>query len=463
MSFRTCLPAVGITALLATPAFSATTNIFQVSVSANVEQEITTLRGDPNFYDEANTNIENDEDRYLFFDEHINILTDYGNGDIVPWDPSQIPSAPDRNLEGQPYGVISEGILNATWTFDAGLLARDLSDTGLTEEGATLLGVTSNVSNFEVIALGESVGNAVTTISRVYAANNVVLGEGGEMLDVIGIEADGGTLDGGETNGIVLILGGDSNWFEDAAGGIPDFEESIVAGFVEFQDLVFASDNSGPLYEEFITGDLTGADLAFRDFGAADGASEESPLLPGEVSVSDEGEAPTFSFDVSVAGADFVFIDPEVAVGYTYVLSGDGRITGIKAPTLDAVNDADGYIVTLPDGQQFRLLPGEEIELLAGVQVVTASGDVVTPGADITTLEFSEISELLGIDPLDTTTFVAGFRFADTSTNSSFSQTALIIDTDDPVSAVPLPPSMALILAGLGGLGVMKRRRKIAA
>lgn len=449
-----------LAAILATPAHSAPV-LFQVTVTANVEQDILTLDGDPNFFDEGDPNIVGDGfEGFPFFDRHIDVLTDFGN-ETVPWDPSQIPTAPDQSLAGTPYNVISQGSLTGTWTFDASVLATDLTQTSINSNGeGTLLGSSNAISTFEVIALGESIGGAITTTSQVFAANNVVVGVDGEMLDLIGIQAQGGDLDGEGTEGVVLILGGADNWFETANGEIPNFENMIVTGAIEFEDIVSSNDGD-QLYEERINGSLDGAAVSFASFGAADGTAEDSPLLPGGVVIEDGADAPTFTFDVSVAGAGFVFVDPEIAVGYTYELSGDGRITGIKAPSLGAVNDADGYVITLPDGQQFRLLPGEEISLQDGVVVMTQSGDTVTPGDNIRTLTLTDIATGLELDPLDNTTFVAGFLFEDTGQNSVFEQTALVIDTDD-LSAVPLPASMAFLLAGLGGLGLMRRRKTVA-
>lgn len=460
MTIKKYLSYLPLAAILATPAYAAPI-IYQVTVTADVEQDILTLDGDPNFFDEGDPNIVGDEfEGFPFFDRHIDILTDFGNG-LVPWDPSQIPTAPNASLAGGPYNIISQGSLSGTWTFDASVLATDLTGTSIDQNGeATLLGSSNAISTFEVIALGESIGGAITTTSEVFAANNVVVGENGEMLDLIGIQASGGDLDGEGTEGVVLILGGADNWFETANGEIPDFANLIVTGAIEFEDNVF-SDGGDPLYVERINGSLDGAEVSFANFGAADGTAEETPLLPGGVAFDDGTDAPTFSFDVSVAGADFVFVDPEIAVGYTYELSGDGRIIGIKAPSIDAVDDADGYLITLPGGQQFRLLPGEEISLQEGIVVMTASGDTVTPGADITTLTLTDISTGLALDPLDATTFVAGFLFEDTGQNSVFGQTALVVDTDN-LSAVPLPASMAFLLVGLGGLGLMRRRKTAA-
>ena len=432
----TSILALGL-AGFALPAQSAT--IVQITASGEVTQDIVTLRGDPNFADFVNPAYQ--DNPYIFFDEHIRILTEEAN----VWDPSQIPTAPDSSLEGSNYSVISTGTLTGTWTFDASILAQAL--TGYSDPNGTVLGETANVSTFSVEALGVEVVNAATSISRVVVADNLLVGEGGERMDVIAIQADSPDMTESLSNGVTLFLGGDSNWFEDAAGSIPDFSR-IIASQVEYEEEVSGIEPDGTvvsLYNELINGDLTGSDLSVQVFGAADGSSETSPLLPDTVSQAEDGTA-SFGFDVSLVDTGIVFIDPEIAVGYTYELTGDGAITGIQAPSTDAVADADGYIVTLPDGTTFTLEAGELVMLDSGVTSFVLSG----------------IDPSLMLDPLDNSTFVLGLMLEGTGTGSTVTQTALVVDTDS-FSAVPLPPTALLMLSGLGLFGFAARRRRRAA
>lgn len=421
----------------ALPAQAAT--IVQITATGEVTQDIVTLRGDPNFADFVNPAYQ--DNPYIFFDEHIRILTEEAN----VWDPSQIPTAPNAALEGSNYSVISTGTLTGTWTFDADILARTL--TGYTDANGTVIGETSNVSTFEVEALGVEVVNAATSISRVVVANNLVVGEGGETMDVIAIQADSPDMTESLSDGVVLFLGGDSNWFEDAAGSIPDFSR-IIAAQVEYEEEVSGVEPDGnvvSLYNEIINGDLTGSDLSVRVFGDADGSSETSPLLPDAVS-QDENGTPSFGFDVSLVDTGIVFIDPEIAVGYTYELTGPGEITGIQAPSSEAVDDADGYLVTLPNGMTFTLEAGQLVTLENGVTSFVLSG----------------IDPSLMLDPLDNSTFVLGLMLEGTGEGSTVTQTALVVDTDS-FSAVPLPPTALLMLSGLGLFGFAARRRRRAA
>lgn len=415
----------------ALPAQAAT--IVQITVNGQITQDVVALNGDPHYSDPGVTGRES----FIFFDEHIRILTEEAN----IWDPSQIPTAPDASLYPSDHNVISTGTLTGTWTFDAGVLATDL--TGYLNSNGTMLGETANVSTFSIEALGVEVVNEAASISRVLVANDLAVGEGGEIMDVIAIQADSPEWSESTSDGVLLLLGGDSNWFDDSIGTIPDFNRILVAQ-VEYEEDVYA-DSGEALFNQILTADLTGSNLSLQVFGDADGSSEASPLLP-DSAVQNEDGTTSFGFDVSLVDTGIVFIDPEIAVGYTYELTGDGEITGIQAPSTDAVADADGYVVELPDGTTFTLEPGELVELENGVTSFVLTG----------------IDPSLMLDPLDNSTFVLGLMLEGTGDGSTVTQTALVVDTDS-FSAVPLPPTALLMLSGLGLFGFAARRRRRAA
>lgn len=435
MRFKSLLVrAFAVTFTPLTVAQAEAESIFQVTTTQAVTQDIITLQGHPGYRD-PNPFL---PDPYIFFDEHVRILTE----EVDVWDPSQIPSSPaDVPFPGD-YNVISTGEVTGTWTFDADFLTGiDIGRVAATDDDAQFLGRISAVSTFEARSGGAVVGSAVTTSTAVYALNDIVAGTDGERLDVIVIVAENPPEPHLVSDGIALFLGGADNWFETAAGTIPDFADILVSSFV-FRELVLTGVGD-ELYEELIQNDSDAYPLSFAGFGAADGSTQSSPLLPDAVTVGPD--APTFAFDVSAAGVDFVFVDPEIAVGYTYEMEGPGTIAKFKAPTLDAVNDPDGYTLVLLDGTTFKVLPGEVVDLVAAGY-----------GA-VTVLQLIGIDEALMLDPTDATTFVAGFMFDGTGTGSNLTQTAIVVDTD---VAVPLPPAMALMLAGLGGFGVVTRRAR---
>jgi hypothetical protein len=445
---------------LSTAAMAST---MQIGVAGlEIQQDIlVTAVGDPAYYDQ--------NQGYIFFDEYHRVLTEEAN----VWDQSQIPTSP----QAAESNVISTGALDGVWSFDASVLAQDL--TGFTSSDGTLLTPSpqSGVSTFEVSRNGERVAGGVTTSTEIFVANNLVVGEGGEALDVIAIIAGrdpGFDFDSSQegSSGVQLLVSGGDTWFEDAydaetlSWNIPDFSQIIVGG-IELEEYTFGdSDGDGisdtPLYEELITGELTGSQIFVNDFGSADGSGEDSPLLPdGETTVFEDEEGnplanPIFGFDVAAAtsveidGVDIVFVDPEIAVGYTYTLTGAGEVTGILAPSLAAVNDRDGYTITV-NGVTFDILPGEYI----------AFSDKGVSGP-VKQLILSGIAQELMLDPLDSTTFVAGFSFLGQDSTTVFSQQATIVDTDV-LAPVPLPAGFPLLMSGFVILGGLAWRRRTVA
>ena len=441
---------LGATASLLAFAGASAAETVQISLTTDVMQEIVTLNSDPSFCFTDGP----DAGFCPFFQPYVDYVSPNGTDPSLIWDVSQIPGSP---AEGS-TNVISHGVLDAVVTFDASVLMQDL--TGFTNPDGTELGQSNNVSTFHIVSMGNVVADAAIGVSRVLVANDVVVGVGGEMLDLVGIQAV--PADNPEFP-VTLVLGGDDQWFEDAAGAIPDWTR-VVAGAVEYEEIYEFGfqpyDNAPYRIEEIIEGSLDGGSFTVRSFGAADGSSESAPLLPDSVASSEPGQGPSFGFDlaeatVDVEGAGFVFIDPEIAIGYTYEMNGSGEIVALKAPSLDAVNDPDGYLITLETGESFTLLPGEEIALTDPVRSLRLDG----------------IDQALMLDPASTTTFVMGFQFAGLDQTSSIIQTALTVNTDDlgkpydQLSAVPLPAGIWLGLSGFAALGVMRgaqgRRRAL--
>ena len=453
---RTAVTALG-TLLLASPAMAVT--ITQVTVNdLTVTQDVITLQGHPGFYQENGFDNGDPDPGYIFFDEHVRILTQ----EVGVWDPSQIPTSPlpldcTTNCGDVPYNVVSTGQMDATLTFDADIFAAAdlLAATGGFDANGdifgTELGTTDGiVSTIQIVSGGVPVVGAVSTSTTLFAANDISNGDGFEA-DLLAVVANLPNDPGQENSGAILFLAGDTSWFEDAGdNAIPDFSRvtSFQVDYFE-RDEPITANGPYPLYEQVISSEQISGTPTFNSFGAADGSSEGSPLLPDGADLS--GDSPTFAFDLSeVVPEGFVFVDPEIAVGYTYVLEGPGSIDQFMAPTLAAVNNPNDYTIIMPDGTEFTLSPGAVI-------------DFVQEGfSDVTTFQITGIDESLMIDPDDATTFVGGFLFNGTGQGSSISQTALIIDTDAP-SAVPLPAGVWLMLTGLAGLGVASRRKSVAA
>ncbi len=458
MKYTVCLAGLGL-ALSIGQAQAA--SITQITANVGVEQDVITLQGHPGFFDDLSGA------GYVFFEEHRRILLAEAN----VWDQSQIPTSAagltcssggtktGPSCASVPYNVISQGTLTGTWTFDADLLAG--IDTSTTQSigadgeivGPQFLGQTSDVSRFTVVSGGRLVENAITSTTLVFAANNVDLGDGGGN-DIIGIVARPDPEPNIDSSGAILYLAGSGSWFEDAqaAGTLPDLGGILFAQMTydEISSAVYPSGLEEQFEVVIDSGIVPSSSLNVASFGDADGSSEDSPLLPDAAGFAEGATAPTFSFDVAGAGEEVVFVDPEIAVGYVYDLIGEGTIAQFVAPTQAKVNDSDGYVVTLPDGTAFTVLPGGTIDFVAAGKT------------GVTTFELTGIDQSLMLDPADTTTFVAGFLFSGTGQGSTLTQTALVIDTDAP-PPVPLPASLALLLAGVGGLGLVGRKRRAAA
>lgn len=165
------------------------------------------------------------------------------------------------------------------------------------------------------------------------------------------------------------------------------------------------------------------------------GALPENPLLPGEIVIGANG-VPEFEFDFIVdengLGGEFpIFIDPVIAVGYTYI--SDLSVASVLVP--DALPNGDAeFELILPGGESFVLIAGSVFDILSEVPA----------GVTEFTIEGINTAELL--DPADPTVFVTGLTFVGGGQNA-VTQTPITFNTD--VVAVPAPATLALFGFGL--------------
>ena len=90
----------------------------------------------------------------------------------------------------------------------------------------------------------------------------------------------------------------------------------------------------------------------------APGEIEALPLLPTEI--DPEG---AFLFDIdpgTIVDGEIVFIDPDIAIGYTYAVTG-ASFASVQAPSLSAVPDTDGYLLAFSfNGTDFEVAMAPE-------------------------------------------------------------------------------------------------------
>ncbi len=169
-----------------------------------------------------------------------------------------------------------------------------------------------------------------------------------------------------------------------------------------------------------------------------DGTSEDSPLLPQEI-----GEDGSFNFSFTPTPAETVFIDPDVATGYDYLITeGSNLITSAVFPILP--DDVDGYEVY-----------GLDNTFLGSV----LGGETFDFSAPVSGFNLSDIDTAAYLDPADTNAFVTGLNFLDNSA-VSVAQTPITTFVADPIAAVPEPSAYALFAGGLGVVGFMAMRRQ---
>lgn len=181
----------------------------------------------------------------------------------------------------------------------------------------------------------------------------------------------------------------------------------------------------------------------------AAGGTESTPLLPTR---TDNGNSvPAYDFEIPIVDVvvqQTFFIDPEIAIGYTYEVTG-AEFYSVTAPSLAAVPDADGLYSLIFGGNTYILAAGEEFIF----------------GTPVTSFRIEGISIDLMLDPTNPLAFVTGIALD----NLDPSRTTVIV-TQTPITrfvpdtpAVPLPSSILLLLGGMGGLAALRLNRRRAA
>lgn len=172
------------------------------------------------------------------------------------------------------------------------------------------------------------------------------------------------------------------------------------------------------------------------------GDTASNPLLPV---LTDSGW--NFNFGIT-STTRRMFIDPVLAVGYDYILNSGPNFRTVLLPT--GVGD-DVYDLWLHDTASNAFFDSL-IDIMGGQVYDFGAG-----GVNRFSIRGIELSA--NLDPNDPLAFVTGLTFENTGT-VDMNMIPVTVDTDAQNGQLPLPNTLALMLAGLLGAFLVRRRNE---
>ncbi len=214
------------------------------------------------------------------------------------------------------------------------------------------------------------------------------------------------------------------------------FENTAAYVMIDFNEI--DSEFAGRYIIDNFTFETAGTDT----ITLFDGATPDFPVLPDPF----DPDNPEFKFELEILedglGTLFpIFIDPIIAVGYTYTVSGSNVAT-ILIPSSLPNGDSDFIIVI--DGIEYAISAGVTFDILSETGIV----------GGVETFEIKDISTAEALDPANALAFNTGLTFVDAGA-VSVTQTPIMFDTD--AQSVPEPGTLLLFALGLLGFGSVRK------